>query len=121
MSKNVLGAKLKKLRKEKNLTQVKLSRILGFSDNYITQIESGQKSSMERLQKLAEFFQIPVEYLVSEREDNAIVLPIQNQDLLEVLLEIDKMGQKDRQVVLDVVGVIMEKNRLQEQVGRKID
>jgi transcriptional regulator with XRE-family HTH domain len=119
MTNNVLGAKLKKLRDEKNLTQAELSKILGFADNYVAKIESGTSPSMKTFKRLAAFFQIPVEYLVSEREDNAVTLPIRNQELFEVMLEVDKMVPEDRRLVLDVAKVIKEKNRLQEQVKRK--
>jgi transcriptional regulator with XRE-family HTH domain len=121
MPQTVLGPKLKKLRNEKNLTQGQLSKILGFSGNYINQIENGQKISLGRLQKIAKFFQVPVEYLVSEKEDNAVPLPIRNQELLKVMLEMDKMETKDQQLLLDMAEVIMERNRLKKRGGKKMD
>jgi transcriptional regulator with XRE-family HTH domain len=117
MPQTILGSKLKKLRKEKNLTQAELSEILGFSGNYINQLENGQKPSMRRLQKLANFFQVPIEYLVSEKEDYAVLLSVRNQKLIEVMLEVDKMEPKDQQIMLDMADVIMEKNRLKNLRG----
>jgi transcriptional regulator with XRE-family HTH domain len=119
MAKNVLGNKLKKLRKEKNLTQSELSLSLGLSENYIAKIESGVRPSMETFRKLAAFFQVPIEYLVSEKEDDPAVIPVRNQEVLEALMEVDKMEHEDQKLVLDVVKVIMKKNRFQEQVKGK--
>lgn len=119
MPKNILGNKLKKLRKEKKLTQSELSKILGLSENYIAKVESGVKPSMETFRKLADFFQVPIEYLVSESEDNAVVIPVQNKEVLDALMEVDKMEHEDQKLVLDVVKVIMKKNRFQEQVKKK--
>ena len=41
MPENILGMKLKKLRKEKNITQDKLSEKLGLSGRYVGKIEAG--------------------------------------------------------------------------------
>lgn len=121
MAKNVLGNKLKKLRKEKNLTQIELSKTLGFSDNYIAKIESGVKPSMETFRKLTDFFEVPIEYLVSENEDNAAAIPVRNKEIFEVLMEVDKMEHEDQELVLGVVKVIMKKNKFQEQVKKNKD
>jgi transcriptional regulator with XRE-family HTH domain len=118
-TKTPLGVKLKKLRKEKKLTQVNLSKLLGFSDNYITKIENGQKISMNRLHKLAEFFEMPVEYLVSEREDSKVVPSLQNQEILEAILKVDEMEHEDRRLVLDLIEIIVKKDRFQEQARKK--
>jgi transcriptional regulator with XRE-family HTH domain len=115
MPKNILGDKLKKLRKQKKLTQSELSKILGLSKNYIAKVESGVKPSMETFRKLAEFFQIPIEYLVSENEDNTIPIPVRNKEILEALIEVDKMENEDQKLVLDVVKVIMKKNQFQKK------
>jgi transcriptional regulator with XRE-family HTH domain len=118
MPKTILGAKLKNLRKERNLTQAELSRVLGLSENYIAKVESGVRPSMETFRKLADFFQVPVEYLVSEREDPTAAIAVRNQEVLEALLEVDKMEREDRQLVLDVVKVIIKKNRFQERLRK---
>lgn len=121
MPENILGNKLKKLRKEKNLTQSELSKILGLSENYIAKVESGVRPSMETFRKLADFFQVPIEYLVSEREEATTAIMVRNKEVLEALIEVDKMENEDQRLVLDVVKVIMKKNRFQEQVMRKKD
>jgi Predicted transcriptional regulators len=119
MPQNILGNKLKKLRKEKNLTQAELSKMLGLSENYIAKVESGVRPSMETFRKLAGFFQVPVEYLVSESEENTAAVPIRNKEVLAALMEVDRMEQEDRKLVLDVIKIIMKKNRLQEQAKNK--
>ena len=119
MPKNVLGAKLKNLRKEKSLTQSALSKTLGLSENYIAKVESGVRPSMETFRKLADFFQVPIEYLVSESEDNTAAISIRNKEVLEALMEVDKMEHEDQRLVLDMVKVIMKKERFQELVKKK--
>lgn len=42
-NKNVLGKRIKELRKQKGYTQKKLSELIGFSKDYVTKIELGLK------------------------------------------------------------------------------
>lgn len=113
MPENVLGDKLKKLRKEKNLTQDKLSEKLGFSKRYISKIEAGEKPSMEAFRKLADFFQVPVEYLVSESEDpNTLSAVIRNKEVLEAFIEVDQMDNEDQKIILGVVKAFITKNKM---------
>jgi transcriptional regulator with XRE-family HTH domain len=108
MPKNVLGIKLKNLRKERNLTQNQLSQKLGFSERYVAKIESGVKPSMEAFKKLAVFFDVPVEYLVSENE-TPLTLPIQNEELLNAFIEVDRMNAEDQKIVLELINAFIAK------------
>ncbi|MCL6592290.1 MAG: helix-turn-helix transcriptional regulator [Firmicutes bacterium] len=113
MPENVLGEKLKKLRKEKGLTQEKLSQKLGFSNRYISKIEAGEKPSMETFRKLAAFFQVPVEYLVSENEDtNTLSAVIRNKEVLDAFIDVDQMDSEDQKIILGVIKAFTMKNKV---------
>lgn len=67
-----LGINLKKLRKDNNLSQNQLGKILEVSGAYIQQIEKGIKNnpSLDLIYKIAEFFDIaPIELLESNLTD----------------------------------------------------
>ena len=122
MPENILGSKLKKLRKEKQLTQDKLGEKLDLSPRYIGKIEAGMiKPSMETFRKLANFFQVPVEYLVSENEEvnNLASVPLRNKALLEAFLEVDQMGTKDQELVLGLIEAVIMKNKMKALVEGK--
>ena len=74
---------------------------------------------MKTYQRLADFFQIPIEYLVSERDEYGVMPPVQNREVLEAILQVDKMSQEDRRLVLDMIEVIVKKDRFQEQARKK--
>ena len=115
MPENVLGAKLKKLRKEKGITQDKLSEKIGLSSRYIGKTEAGMlKPSMETFRKLANFFQVPVEYLVSESEgsNSLATVPIRNKSLLEAFMEVDQMNDKDQELVLGLIDAVIMRNKM---------
>jgi transcriptional regulator with XRE-family HTH domain len=120
MPETVLGEKLKKLRKEKDLTQDKLSEKLGFSKRYISKIEAGEKPSMEAFRKLADFFQVPVEYLVSESEDpNTLSAVIRNKEVLEAFIEVDQMDSEDQKVILEVIEAFTTKKKMKVLLAGK--
>ena len=122
MSENILGTKLKKLRKEKNITQDKLSEKLGFSPRYIGKIEAGMtKPSMETFRKLADFFQVPVEYLVSETEEsnNLAAVPIRNKALLEYFMEVDKMDSKNQELILEMIDAVIMREKMRAVLDKK--
>ena len=122
MPENILGMKLKKLRKEKNITQDKLSEKLGLSGRYVGKIEAGMiKPSMETFRKLADFFQVPVEYLVSESEEanNLASVPIRNKELLDAFMEVDKMNNKDQELVLGLIDAVIMRNKMKDLLTGK--
>lgn len=122
MSDTILGEKLKKLRKEKKITQTKLSEKLGLSPRYIAKVEVGLANpSMEIFKKLADFFQVPIEYLISENEEptNLAAVPIRNKELLEAFIEVDKLCNEDQKLVLGVINSVVTNNKMKSLLEEK--
>lgn len=62
--------KLRKLRKEKGISQLKLAMDLNMSQNTISRYETGDREpGISDLIKLAEYFDVSIDYLVG-RTDN---------------------------------------------------
>ena len=56
------------LRKQKGLTQNELAKKLSYSDNMVSRWERAEISpSIETLEKISEFYEIPIEYLFKEK------------------------------------------------------
>lgn len=70
LSKKVFADRVKTLRKERNIKQSELGKIIGLSANAISDIERGYRlTTMEKLDALADFFGVSVDYLMG-RTDN---------------------------------------------------
>jgi len=68
--KEILAERLKELRLKKNIKQSELGKIVGLSDNAISDIERGYRlTSIEKLAALADYFDVSVDYLIG-RTDN---------------------------------------------------
>ena len=66
----VFSKRVKMLRKKNNIKQSDLGKIIGLSDNAISDIERGYRlTTMEKLVALADYFEVSIDYLVG-RTDN---------------------------------------------------
>ena len=66
----VFSKRVKMLRKKNNIKQSELGKIIGLSDNAISDIERGYRlTTMEKLVALADYFEVSIDYLVG-RTDN---------------------------------------------------
>lgn len=77
MKDNILGLKIKQLRSDysikigKKFTQQGLSQELGITRSYLGDIESGRtKPNKDLLKKIADFFNIDIEYFYNENPQN---------------------------------------------------
>ena len=62
--------RLKKLRKEKNISQLKLALDLSMNQNTISRYETGEREAdYKTLIKIADYFNVSIDYLL-ERTDN---------------------------------------------------
>lgn len=65
---------LKTLREKLSLTQQQAAELLGISQNYYCMIETGErqkKISMEMAQKLADVFDVTLEYIGKQENESA--------------------------------------------------
>lgn len=85
----MLGDKIKTLRKERRITQQELANAIDVVQSTIGMIESGKKTgSPQTLIKLADFFGVTVDYLLSENDDKK-----KEEDVTQIKLS--KKAEKD--------------------------
>ena len=74
----MLGDKIKSLRKKNKMTQVKLCKEIGIAQSTLGMIESNRApAGRKTLVKLADFFGVTVDYLLSEDDENNNVKDVQ--------------------------------------------
>ena len=68
--KSIVAKNLTELRKEENLTQGALAKMLNYSDKAVSKWECGDSlPDLETLKNLAEFYGVTLDYLVSENPE----------------------------------------------------
>ncbi len=96
----VIGNKLSRLREAKGMSARALSLELGFSENYISQIESGYaKPSYNIIVSLSDYFGIKIGDLFDDKTE----YPIQYKELIE---ELNKLDSQELEKVVDFVKLI---------------
>ncbi len=67
---NIFGENLKRIRAEKNITQLELSELLGIGKGYIAQIETGHRTStLKFMNKIADALNVPLKNFFEEVTD----------------------------------------------------
>lgn len=100
------GKIIRKLRKEKKMTQKELSEMCGFeSSSAIAMVERGErKPSIETLEKLSTIFEVSIDYLLGKTEE---VYPGEIDDLEDeykvLYRKYEKMTKDDRTRLLKMI------------------
>lgn len=95
--------KIKEFAKKKNTNLAQIEKALGFSQGYIRRWDE-QKPSYDRVLKVAEFLNIPLEYLI---ETNSITN--QETEIIQNFRESDEIGKE----------TIINTSRFQAERSRK--
>ncbi|MBS6503776.1 MAG: helix-turn-helix transcriptional regulator [Clostridium sp.] len=91
----MLGDKIKELRKSKKMTQVQLAEKIGIAQSTLGMIEKNRTpAGRKTLIKLADFFGVTVDYLLSDNEDKKI-----EDDVTQIKLS--KRAEKDIEKALE--------------------
>lgn len=85
-----MGSRIKKLRKERKLTQIQVSNALGFSRSVYSQYENDEREpSLARIISIASFFMVSIDYLCETNEN--------------CLLDISKIDKEDKGLIINIL------------------
>ena len=77
----MFAERLRELRKDKNLTQKELAKLLPLSKNSICEYEKGRSEpNIETLIKLADIFDCSIDYLVGRSDELGVVKSVRESD-----------------------------------------
>ena len=107
-----VGDKIKKLRKESNMTQGQLSIKIGTDAKLISKYENNiNLPTTETLIKIAEYFNVSLDYLVKSESNSMATTPIRDKDLLRQFEELDRMSDEEKAHIKYVIQSVLDKNR----------
>jgi transcriptional regulator with XRE-family HTH domain len=114
----MFGQKLRKLRREKGMSQLELARKLGYvSNSYIADIESGKFIPSElKLKKIAKALKIPFQELEELLIESKIEeLGIKEKELVDLFIDIPKLPEEEKRKIIKVYLSIKEKLKKKEK------
>lgn len=112
MEMNRFRERLKDLRRERNITQVKLGKYLDFGYTAIANYENGRNEpSIDTLIKIAKFFDVSVDYLLGceEKQKYGFSITKQEEELLGVY---SKLREDQKGIVINLLRSMTEKENL---------
>ncbi|MFN8609163.1 MAG: helix-turn-helix transcriptional regulator [Vulcanimicrobiota bacterium] len=113
MSENVIGQKIRKLRRDRDWTQQELGEKAGVNFRNLTHYESGRlKPGLKILSRLAEVFQVPLDSLVEAPLETAT--SFRDPELKRYLELLDGLNDEDRQTVKNVIQAMIVKNQVRQ-------
>lgn len=110
---HLFGDRLKKLRKEHNLTQEDIANMFNVTKNAVYSWEVGKSQpSIEIIKQLAQYFGVTIDYLLNFTQDD-----VDNMERLKQALKqagmwdynIDDMSRDDFEKAMQIVAMLKEK------------
>ncbi|WP_404427176.1 helix-turn-helix domain-containing protein [Ureibacillus chungkukjangi] len=100
----VIGERIRSLRKEKKMSQEELAHLASLSNTYIGQVERGEKNiTVESLSNIATALKVPLEDLFRYSETKSV----NNEVLLKIVDKLHDRSLVEQEEVLKVIDIIL--------------
>lgn len=110
--------RIKRLRQERNWTQGELAQKIGIQQKQISAYERGVNfPSTEVLLKLAEIFDVSLDYLAFDKANTASKVHVKDRELLRFFEIIDQMEESEKKTVKEMLNLVVIKQKVKELSG----
>ena len=110
-----LGTRIKRLRQDRNWSQAQFALKLKVHQKQISGYERNvHVPSMDLLIRVADLFNVSLDYLAFEDRDDSQQVQIADRDLLQKMGAIDQLTDADRNTVKAVLDTFIIKNQFQQ-------
>lgn len=108
-----LADNLKRLRKKRRWSQTRLAEQIGSLLSHINRIETGKYNpSLDVVQKLAAVFDVTIDYLVSDTDEDFKEVRIEDKNLMERVKLIDSLEEDDKIALIRVIDSMLTKKKI---------
>jgi len=110
-----LGKRIIQLRKQKNMSQTDLAKMVGVSYAQIGRYEiKGAQPPAEVLKKIAGVLDTTVDYLVSGDSDEKARTTLSDAELLQQFKAVQQMDDEDKRVIKTMIDAFITKRKVQQ-------
>ncbi|HHV8181851.1 TPA: helix-turn-helix transcriptional regulator [Streptococcus pneumoniae] len=111
-----MSNRLKKLRKEKGLTQADLAKVLNTNQSQYGKYENGKTNlSLENAQILSEYFGVSIAYLLGYEENSTVNKP-NATILIELVKELSFISEKKSKLLQEYIELDKKERDVLEQI-----
>jgi len=112
-----IHSKIKALRNSHNWKQRDLAEKIGTDSRMISLYESGKSiPSAEVVAKIAEVFNVTADYILFQDTAKIPLKRSTDNEFLEKLYEVDKLDEKDKEVITYMINSLITKNKMKDLV-----
>lgn len=115
-----IAANLKRLRKKRGWSQTQLAEQIGSHLSHINRIETGKYNpSLDVIQKLANVFDVTIDYFVSDTDEDFMEVRIVDKSLMERVKLIDSLDEEDKTALIRVIDSMLTKKKILNLVTKE--
>lgn len=112
-----IGDRIRRLRQDRRWTQAELGEKLDVQQKQVSAYERGVNiPSTEVLIKLAEVFNVTLDYLAFEAEGQPARVNIQDRELLRRFESVDKLAEQDKDLAKEILDLLILKHKFRQLV-----
>jgi transcriptional regulator with XRE-family HTH domain len=113
-----LGEKIKQLRKERNISQTELAKIIGVHQSHIGRYERDESTPTAYvIKKLAEVLKVSADYLLSEEEEEIAASLTSDKELLQQFQDISRLAAPDKQFIKRMIKMAINDAKIKEMAS----
>jgi transcriptional regulator with XRE-family HTH domain len=114
MEKNEFSQRIRELRRQRNLSQAELGKIVGLHVTHIGRYERGtSRPSADALKRLAETLGVTTDYLIEGKSNEVAKAKLEDKDLLDMFREVEVFTEEEKFVVKKILDALITKRKLQ--------
>jgi transcriptional regulator with XRE-family HTH domain len=108
-----VGKQIQDLRKQNNLNQSRLAEMIGVSLTQLQRYENkGVQPPADVLRKLADTFNISIDYLVYGNTEQKAQQSIKDNELLAQFKAVEQLDNKDKSTIKDIIDAFIKRSKL---------
>lgn len=115
------GARLRKAREERRLSQQQLADLVGASVMQISRYERSQVlPALETAVALAEALRVSADFLLLDRDESTTSAPaITDVRLFERFVEAEKLDRSDREAIILLIDGVLARRSIESDIARR--
>jgi len=117
-----IGLRLRRLRRERRLSQAELARQIGIQQSDLSRMEKGEyRVSLDNLFKILAIFEIRVaDFFAEEQPRPAASKPLAREDM-QILQMLRKLSREGRQEVMEFLDFKLRKEQIAQRAAKSRD
>ena len=111
--------RLRELRKQKDLSQAELGKLVGLHYIHIGRYERGlSRPGADTLKRLSDALGVSGDFLLEGSTDSVAKARFEDRELLRQFQEVEKLPEEDKMVIKKLLDALLTKKQLQALAGR---